>query len=313
MKKKILILGGDGFIGSIIKKKLKKNYHIKSISRKTGHDLRNISTLTRLLKINYDYVINSAAHVGGLSYLQKFGANVLSDNLTIYNNLYLCLSKKTHKPLLINLLSNCLYPAKLEIQSEHNCDDGRIHNSVESFAISKRVLLVLSKSYEKQYGIQSLNLIIPNAFGKGDHLDPEKSHALNGIIVRMIKSKLNNDKIFEVWGSGKPKREWIYAQDVAQIIKLIIKKNLNQSIILNIAQNKSFSINSIAFKVKKILKFKGKIFNNRNFADGAPIKQLCNKKFKKIFPHFKFANFDKALNKTIKSYRNVYLETSSSY
>jgi hypothetical protein len=72
---------------------VKKNYYIKTISRKTGHDLRNISTLTRLLKINYDYVINSESHVGGLSYLEKFCANVLSDNLTIYNNFYLCLSK----------------------------------------------------------------------------------------------------------------------------------------------------------------------------------------------------------------------------
>ena len=304
-KKRILILGGDGFIGSTIKAKLSKNFQIKSISRKTGHDLRNTSTLSNLLKINYDYIINSAAHVGGLNYLQKFGANVLSDNLTIYNNIYRCLSKKKNKPLIINLLSNCLYPEKLGIQAEHDCDDGRIHNSVESFAIGKRVLLVLSKSYEKQYKIKSVNLILPNAFGQGDHLNPEKSHALNGIIVRMIKSKKNNDKFFEVWGSGKPKREWIYAEDVARIIKLLIKKNLTQSIILNIAQNKSYSINLIAFKVKKILKFKGKIINNRNFADGAPIKQLCNKKFKKIFSNFNFTDFDKALYATIINYKKL--------
>ena len=190
----------------------------------------------------------------------------------------------------------------IKIQSEENWQDGEMHDSVESFGIGKRVLVILSKNYDKQYNIKTLNLILPNAFGPGDHLDPERSHALNAIIVRMIKSKNDGDNSFEVWGSGKPKREWIYVEDVVRVMKLLLNKKIKNNLILNIGQNKAFSINEIAFTIKKILKYKCKIKNNKKYPDGAPLKQLSNFKFKKYFKNFKFTNFESAVNNTIKAY-----------
>ena len=303
-KKKILILGGTGFIGSAISKSLKKNYNIKIFSRTKFGDLRKELSLKKFLSKNknFDYIINCAAHVGGLRYLARNSADITTDNISIYLNVYKNLIKFKKKPVVINLISNCFYPSKLKIQSEENWQDGEMHDSVESFGIGKRVLVILSKNYDKQYNIKTLNLILPNAFGPGDHLDPERSHALNAIIVRMIKSKNDGDNSFEVWGSGKPKREWIYVEDVVRVMKLLLNKKIKNSLILNIGQNKAFSINEIAFTIKKILKYNFKIKNNRKYPDGAPLKQLSNFKFKKYFKNFKFTNFESAVNNTIKAY-----------
>ena len=304
IKKKILILGGTGFIGSAIGQSLKKDYYIKIFSRSEFGDLRKELNLKKFLSKNknFDYIINCAAHVGGLRYLARKSADITSDNILIYLNVYKSLIKSKKKPIVINLISNCFYPSKIKIQSEDNWQDGEMHDSVESFGIGKRVLVILSKNYDKQYQIKTFNLILPNAFGPGDHLDPERSHALNAIIVRMIKSKNEGDNFFEVWGSGKPKREWIYVDDIVRVMKLLLNKKIKNSLILNIGQNKAFSINEIAYTIKKILKYKCKIINNRKYPDGAPLKQLSNLKFKKYFNKFKFTNFELAIKNTIKAY-----------
>ena len=303
-KKKILILGGTGFIGSAIGQSLKKIYNIKIFSRSEFGDLRKELSLKKFFSKNknFDYIINCAAHVGGLRYLARKSADITTDNLLIYLNVYKNLINFKKKPVVINLISNCFYPSKLKIQSEDSWQDGEMHDSVESFGIGKRVLVILSKNYDKQYQIKTFNLILPNAFGPGDHLDPERSHALNAIIVRMIKSKNDGDNFFEVWGSGKPKREWIYVDDVVRVMKLLLNKKITNSLILNIGQNKAFSINEIAYTIKKILKYKCKIINNRKYPDGAPLKQLSNLKFKKYFNKFKFTNFELAVKNTIKAY-----------
>ena len=305
-KNSILLLGGKGFIGNTIYQSLKKKFSIKILSKRLGQDLRKPSEIKKYLKNNkFDYIINCASHVGGLNYIKKFSADVATDNLKIITNLYDGVKKVNNPPIIINLISNCFYPHKLKVQKEDKWQDGSMHESVETFGIAKRVAVILSKSYENQYGIKSINLILPNAFGPGDHLDPSRSHALNAIIVRMIEAKKNELKKFEVWGTGKPRREWIYSNDVSRIIKILLKKDIRKNMLINVAQNKSFSINQIAFIIKKILKYQGKIINNTSYPDGAPLKQLDNLKFKKIFKDFSFTNFNLAIKNTIKMYRKI--------
>ena len=304
IKKKILVLGGTGFVGKKISKSLKKKHNVKVLSKSKGGDLRKQSVLKKFLTENsgIDIIINCAAHVGGLSYIAKKGADVMTDNLQIYTNLYRNLINLKKKPVVINLLSNCFYPSKLKVQYEDKWQEGEMHQTVEAFGIGKRVLVILSKNYEKQYGLKSLNIILPNAFGPGDHLDPERSHALNAIIVRMIKSKKQNLKNFEVWGTGKPRREWIFVEDICRVINQLVKGEINKSTILNIAQNRSYSINQIAYTIRDILKYKCKIINNTKYSDGAPLKQLSDKNFKIKFKNFKFTSFNLAVKKTINSY-----------
>ena len=304
-KNKILLLGGKGFIGNTIYENLRDRFKIKILSKRLGQDLRNPNVIKKYLKKNnYDYIINCASHVGGINYLKKFGADVATDNIKMITNLYSSLKSIKNPPVIVNLISNCFYPHKLKVQKEKNWQDGSMHDSVESFGISKRLTIILSKSYKIQYGIRSINLVLPNAFGPGDHLDPSRSHALNAIIVRMINAKKNENKIFEVWGTGKPRREWIYSKDIARIISKLLKMKLKENLIVNIAQNKSYTINQIAFIIKKHLKYRGKITNNTNYPDGAILKQLDSTKFKNFFKDFSFTNFNLAIKNTIKYYKN---------
>lgn len=305
-KKKILILGGTGFVGKRINFSLKKNYFTKIVSKSLGYDLRKKKTFEKILKNQkYDYIINCAAHVGGLSYLKKFSADIFYDNALIYLNLYNSLKYTLDKPRIINLISNCVYPKYQKIQKEEKIFDGEIHDSVEPFGYSKNILLKSSKFYYNQYSIKSLNLILPNVFGPGDHLDTDRSHALNGIIVRMLNAKKKNYDSFKIWGSGRPKREWIFVNDVSRIVlRCINKKNLFLNFEhINIAQNKSYSINQIAKIVKNKIKFKGKLSNDITFPDGALIKQMNNINFKKNFKLFKFTKFESAISKTIDFYK----------
>ena len=302
---KILILGGTGFIGSKILKLIKKKHIVKNLSLSSGIDLRKPNKLDKYLK-SYKLIINCAAHVGNLNYIDKKRADILNDNLKIYLNMYSSIKNSVSKPKVINLISNCVYPSEYKLQKEKLIFSGSVHQSVEPFGLPKLILLKLSLFYFKQYNIKSLNLVLPNAFGPGDHIDTNRSHALNGIIVRMLDAIKNNNKVFEIWGSGKPKREWIFAEDVAKIVELTIKREklLNNFKIINVAQNKSYSINYLASKIKKILCYKGKLKNNKNFPDGALLKQLDNKLFKNEYKGFKFSNFEKALKKTINYYKS---------
>ena len=120
----------------------------------------------------------------------------------------------------------------------------------------------------------------------------------------MIKDQKEEKLNFEVWGSGKPKREWIFAEDIAKLISNLLNKQINYNYEnLNVAQNKSYSINHIAKLVREALKYKGKFYNNKKFIDGAFLKQLDNKNFKKRFRNFKFTNFKKGIIQTVNYYK----------
>ena len=306
--KKILILGGYGFLGKNLNNIFEKsNYLIFNESRKSGCDLFNLDQLVNKLKqLNPDFIINSAAHVGGISYVSKYPADVCHDNSQMYLNIYKAVKIVNSKIVVINPLANCSYPGKVGLQHEELWWDGETHSSVESYGITKKVGYVLSECYRKQYGIRTINLIMPNAYGPLDYTDEERTHAMNGIIMRMIKAVRAGETDFLVWGSGKPVREWIYIEDAARIMKEIIDKNLYElPNPLNLGQEFGLSINDSVNEIKKILNAKIKIINDDKMLDGAPIKILGKNKFRQHFPHFKFTTYSEGIKNTINYYKKI--------
>ena len=182
--------------------------------------------------------------------------------------------------------------------------DGIVHNSVESYGNPKKLGYILSECYRKQYGINTLNLILPNAYGPFDYLDEQRTHAMNGIIMRMIKSVKAGDIDFSVWGTGTPIREWIYMEDAARIIKIIIDNHLiNLPNPLNIAQQSGVSINESVMYIKKTLNTEINIINDTTKQDGAPVKILGDKLFRFHFPDFKFTTYEEGIKNTINYYK----------
>lgn len=297
----ILLIGSTGFVGKNLslffqKKKIKYT----GVSSK-DFDLKDLGqTKSIIKKTNPKIIINAAAKVGGLNFNINNNLNIYKMNKDFFYNLYeSCKSFENIK--IINLISNCAFPGNTSLYIENNFFNGDVHPSVYAYGHIKREGVFLSNIYRKELNLDIINLFIPNMFGKFEHFDDSRSHALCGLIKRMHRSKINNDSEFVVYGTGKPIREWLYIDDFIKVINLILNNNYNFNE-LNIAQNHGISILELTKKIAKIMNYKGIIKIDRSYQDGAKIKIMSNKKFIKYFPKFKFTNFDKSLNDTIKWY-----------
>jgi GDP-L-fucose synthase len=306
--KKILVLGGFGFLGKNINKVLDTSKHqVFNQSRRSGCDILNIDNLISVISdINPDYIINAAAHVGSINYVTKYAADVCHDNTMMYINIFKAINEVNPNIILINPISNCSYPGIIDIQNEENWWDGVIHTSVESYGNPKKMGYIISECYRKQYGIKTINLIMSNSYGPLDYLDENRTHALNGLIMRMIKAQKNNDNEFIVWGSGTPIREWLYMEDAALIIKEIIDKELlDLPNPINIGQECGVSINESVETIKKLLNCDITIKNDLTKQDGAPIKVLGKTLFREYFPNFNFTSYEEGITNTINYYKKL--------
>jgi len=308
MKKKILILGGYGFMGKNLNNifSIDNNYIIYNESRRTGCDITNYNELkNKLVTINPNIIINAAAHVGSISYVSKYAANVCHDNSLMYLNIFKAINEFNPNIVFINPISNCSYPGVIDIQNEELWWDGVIHDTVESYGNPKKLGFILSECYRKQYGIKTVNLILPNAYGPFDYTDELRTHAMNGIILRMLRSIKNLDKIFTIWGSGNPIREWIYMEDAAKIIKQIVDKNMfSLPNPLNIAQKFGVSINESVDTIRNLLNSKIDLYQDLSKPDGAQVKILGDKLFRIHFPDFQFTDYKNGIKNTIEYYKN---------
>ncbi len=307
-KQRILILGGFGFLGTTLNNVfVDSNHGIFNQSRKTGCDIMNLSQLKTYISLtDPDIIIFAAANVGSVNYVTEFAADVINDNTQMYLNLYKAVKDINKKIIIINPLANCSYPGIIDIQHEDLWWNGKIHESVESYGMPKKMSFIISECYKKQYGIKTINLILGGGYGENDHLDEKKTHAMNGIIMRMIKAKRSGDKEFIVWGSGTPIREWVYMPDVGRIIKQIIDDELyDLPNPINIGQEKGISITDIVMMVKEMLDYDVEIIYDTIKQDGASIKILGSKLFRAYFPDFKFTDIETGIINTIKYYNKM--------
>lgn len=307
--KKILILGGFGFMGKNLNQVLTtKEYQIFNESRQTGCDITDLSQLiSTIKKIQPDIIINAAAHVGSIAYVTTYAGDVCYDNSLMYLNLYQAVSTVDPNIIIINPISNCSYPGIIDIQHEENWWDGPIHESVESYGTPKKLGFILSQCFRRQFGIRTINLIIPNSYGPHDYLDETRTHAMNGIIMRMIRSKNMNENKFTIWGTGSPIREWIYMLDVANIIKEIIDNELYDSLPnpINLGQQQGVSILETVNMIKNIMNYDVEVIQDLSKQDGAPVKVLGNNQFSIYFPSFKFTDYEIGIKNTINYYTGL--------
>jgi len=313
MKKKILILGGTGFFGTNLQQVFNpEECTVISTGIETGLNLLSRENMVQLLQAQKpDYILNMAALVGSMGYVKENPATVLSANskllLNLYDSITLAYGVQPIYPVIINPISNCSYPGNSTVQKEEEWWNGQIHETVQPYGFAKKLGFMLSRAYHQQFGIRTINLIFPNAYGPYDHLDPNKTHAMSGMIVRMIQASRNGDKTFTVWGSGKPVREWIYMPDAARFIKKIIWDTNMPDIQnpLNIAQEEGISIAESAMLIKKIVGYKGEIRFDLNKPDGDPVKILSKENFRFWIRDFQFTPYKQGIEETVAYYNRV--------
>ena len=305
--KKIVLIGGFGFLGKNLQKAFsdQSKFEVHSLSRRNGYDLLEKNAIKEALEtIKPDYVFNCAAHVGSLDYVSRLAADVIAENMLLGINLWEILRDIQYKGVVINPISNCTYPGKASVQQESEWWDGMVHPSIISYGSAKKAIFMLNRCYEQQYGIRTLNLIMPNAYGEDDYLEVSRVHALNGIVIRMLQMQKDGKKQFDIWGTGTPIREWGYMPDIARVMYEIVDRDLTDlPNPLNIGQERGYSINEVAAVVKKLIDDSIQTNNDTTKQDGDPIKVLGGSEFKQHFPDFEFTPLEVGIQNTINYYR----------
>ena len=268
--RKIAILGGAGFFGSHIVDILKIHSNAIDIPRKNEYDFRNMQNcLEYFKKVKPQIVINCAAFQGGIGFHSGKQANLFIDNMLMG-----CFLTKAAQQLdvkkFVNVVAGCAYPGYLEreIMDETDFWNGELHDSIFSYGFPRSASIVYGKALYKQYGFNSIHLILANMYGPRDHYDPEQSKALAGLIRKIYEAKKNGKSEVEIWGTGKPIRDWLYVKDGAEGV--VRATEIYESIKpLNIATGIGVSVNELAEIIRNALHYEGKLVNNVKMPDGA--------------------------------------------
>lgn len=269
--KKIVVTGGNGFFGSHIIDKLKKIKCKIFIPRtKEGIDFRQYKDcFSYLSKTKPDIVINCAANQGGIAYHVGKQADLFLDNMLM--GIYLMqASQQVGVKKFVNIVAGCSYPGYVE-NEEMNEDEywnGELHESIFSFGFPRKASTVYGLALKKQFNFNSIHLIMANMYGPGEHFNPEQSKALAGLIKKIYEAKKNNLPTVEVWGTGKPTRDWLYVKDGAEGV-LLAGELYNDIEPLNIATGVGISVKELAETIRKVIGYKGELVYNTEKPDGA--------------------------------------------
>ena len=304
MKKKILITGGNGFLGkSLIKNLIKnKNYEIFCPSRKE-YNLFYYENIKKLfLKIkNIHCVIHLASDHGGLYYNIKNQGSIYYNNIIMNSHLmHLAMLYKVKKFISAGTIDS--YPKKAKFPLIENCIwDGYPETTSAPYAFTKKMMLVQGDAYKKQFKFNHLQLLFMNLYGPNDDFNEKSCHVIPAIINKIALAKKNNKKYIKLFGTGKQMREFLYVDDAADaLIKCINYPNkINR---INIGTGKSVTINFLANTIKKIMRFDGKIRWDKDIESGIHKKNFNINFAKKNLKFSNKTNLSNGLKKTINWY-----------
>jgi GDP-L-fucose synthase len=304
---KVLVAGGNGFLGKKVTEKLKElDLQVLSLSRRNGFDFRQFGPTMKLFeKEKFDAVVNCAAFVGGIQFGVQIPGEVFFNNMLI--NTYLIeAARKSNVKRFINPLSNCTYPARCEQFREDDWWNGPLHETVLSYGIAKKASWTQSWAYYKQYHFETVNLVLPNMFGPGDHFDEVRSHALGALVSKFIEAKKRNMPSVTVWGTGKPIREWLYVDDGAEALVRALKIDHPVDPI-NIGVGKGISTIDLAETIKETVGYQGEIVLDPTKPDGAPCKIMDVTKMRQLFNWAPQTCLAEGIKKTVDWYTEAHI------
>lgn len=281
---KVLILGSNGLVGSSLSRVLTKDGYFNEIVSATRKDadLLDLSETKKLIQeTKPNVVINAAAKVGGVLANNSHRSEFLIENIKININLLESVIPFSEIKV-INLGSSCIYPLNAENPiKEESIMSGKLEPTNSPYAMAKLTAIELGDSISKQFGHQITNLMPTNLYGPNDNFSDKNSHVIPGLIQRFHKAKINNADSVEVWGSGNPKREFLYVDDLSECIMHILKNNIDNNLI-NIGSGQEVSINELVDKVVELTNYKGVVEYNSDLPDGNPKKLIDSSKINEL-------------------------------
>lgn len=285
---KIFVAGHMGMVGSAIVRKLKSEGFQNFVSRTSSElDLRDQDGVKDFFELERpDYVFLAAAKVGGIYANNTYRADFIYDNIVIQSNVihqsFRCGAKK-----LLFLGSSCIYPKHApQPIKEDSLLTGQLEATNEPYSIAKIAGIKMCQAYRQQYGCNFISLMPTNLYGPNDNYDLHSSHVLPALISKFYSAKEQNLPSVEIWGSGKPKREFLHVDDLADA-SLFLMNDYNSPLIINVGTGVDLSIKDLALLIKKCIGYQGSLHFNSEQPDGTPRKLLDVSKINNLGWHAK--------------------------
>ncbi|TSC91506.1 MAG: NAD-dependent epimerase/dehydratase [Parcubacteria group bacterium Licking1014_17] len=302
-KDKILVTGGAGFLGSFVVKELMRNGAKTEnifVPRSKKIDLREIKNCRKVIR-EKDVIIHLAAHVGGIGFNRENPADLFYNNLIMGVQLIEAAKSVNIKKFVI-VGTICAYPKFTPVPfKEKDLWIGYPEETNASYGLAKKILLVQSQAYNRQYGFNGIYLMPTNLYGPGDNFNPVSSHFIPAIIKKIADAQEKNKKEIEVWGTGTATREFLYVEDAALGIVLATMLYDDPEPI-NLGNGIEIKIKDAVKTICRLMGFKGKIKWNSSKPDGQPRRTLDTSLAEEKFGFNALTNFEKGLKKTIDWY-----------
>src|SRR3989344_8400855 len=218
--KRISVPGGNGFFGSHIVNKLKKLKANINVPQRAKYDFRKKKDcLNYFNKVKPQIVINCAAFQGGIGFHSGKQADLFMDNI-LMGCFLMQAAQKAGVEKFVNVVAGCAYPGYLNksVMDESDFWSGDLHESIFSYGFPRKATVVYGKALYRQYGFNSIHLVLANMYGPRDHFNTDQSKALAALIKKFSDAKKNKQPSVEIWGTGKPMRDWLYIKDGAEAI-----------------------------------------------------------------------------------------------
>jgi GDP-L-fucose synthase len=280
---KIYVAGHRGMVGSAITRKLKKEGFAHLVQKTSKElDLRNQEAVHAFFeKERPDHVFLAAAKVGGIMANNTYRAEFLYDNLMIQNNIIDAAYRSGTKKLMF-LGSSCIYP-KLAPQplKEESLLTGELEPTNEPYAIAKIAGIKMADAYRSQYGCNFISVMPTNLYGPNDNYDLNNSHVLPALIRKFHEAKQKGEPSVTLWGTGKPRREFLHADDLADACFFLMQQ-YNEPGFVNIGTGEDLEIGELALLIKKIVGYEGEIKHDLSKPDGTPRKLMDVGKLHKL-------------------------------
>jgi GDP-L-fucose synthase len=303
---KIWVAGHRGMVGSAIVRKLKELGYTNIIAKdKSELDLLNQSGVEKFFDLERpEYVFLAAAKVGGIKANNERKGDFIYQNLMIQSNVINSSYKFGVKKLLF-LGSSCIYPkfSQQPIKEEYLLS-GELESTNDAYAIAKIAGIKMCQSYNSQWGTNFISAMPTNLYGFNDNYNLETSHVLPALIRKFHEAKVEGKSRVEIWGSGTPKREFLFVDDLADAC-LFLMKNYDNSEIINVGTGEDITIMDLAQLISQIVGFDGEIYFNRDMPDGTPRKLLDVSKLADLGWKYK-TSLSEGIEKTYQNFKDDY-------
>lgn len=297
---KLLITGGSGFVGRNLAIYLANKYEVVTPTHQEC-DLEK-PCVEFFKQVRPTYVIHCAGYNGGIGFNQKYPAIIYQRNTEMALNLLeACHQSGVQK--VMSLVSSCAYPDSGEsLLKESEFFKGVPHASIACHAFAKRNLVVASRMYNEQYGLNATTICLNTIYGPGDSCDPERTKVGMAMVKRFVDAIKNKEKIVSCWGTGSPLREFVYIDDAVKLIDMAFDSRFDSLLPLNLGTGQEISIKKLAFLVSRLTGFIGEITWLANKPDGQMRKKLDLTRMNELIEYPKPISLEDGFKRTIDWY-----------